>query len=323
MLDLQTKAKPNLISDLKKLGWLGVFFLQSFFPYQRKLSLPFRVRRLISRRARALKHLKSHRQSSINPIWHGNYKKESLLHGDEQIGFCFRLLRNPAWRPITTVNWGKQLDEKAALTGGAVLWFADFAYSDLIAKLALAEIGLKAFHVGSSTHGVNIAPSRMKRVSRIKMLSEDLFLKKRLLIDPENPAKVLFDSRKALQDGETVLFRIGPYLGKQKAGGKLFGSHYETSLGAPYLAHITGRPLLVGFTLRKPDGSFDLMIKGPIAEGARSLGKTAFLNLAVEEMLKLHEAIVPLYPDQWRGWHCLKKGEVVIPFAPKMRKSGP
>ena len=65
------------------------------------------------------------------------------------------------------------------------------------------------------------------------------------------------------------------------------------------------------------------MIKGPIAEGARSLGKTAFLNLAVEEMLKLHEEIVPLYPDQWRGWHYLKKGEVVIPFAPKMRKSTP
>jgi lauroyl/myristoyl acyltransferase len=212
-----------------------------------------------------------------------------------------RALWPGAWQPRIVLTGGEHLDAALAAGRGAVLWVGHFSFNSNVTKMALAARGQPAVHLSRPEHGFSKTRLGIALLNPLRCIPEDRTLRARIVYDRGNPAAAMRRMMKTLQENGLLTITAGTWEGSDVAEGAMLGGRIGVALGAPRLAARTGAALLPVFTVRRPDGAFEVAIEPPIGlpgGAARHMAETE----AAQAYLRRHERWITAYPEQWRGW---------------------
>jgi len=201
------------------------------------------------------------------------------------------------WRPRAKLVGRQYLDEALAQGRGVILLTANFAYKDLMTKVALSQAGYGASHLSRDSHG--FAESRLGKMllNPIYVGIENRFLRERLVFSGSATGDVNKQIRARLQDNRPVLVTVTP-LGRRVSLHPFLHGRIRIATGALNFACETEAVVLPVFTIRKPDGAIETIIEHPLlrpSEAARGDMITSMLDDYVPRL----ETYVAQYPDQF------------------------
>jgi len=126
---------------------------------------------------------------------------------------------------------------------------------------------------------------------------------------------------RALQCGEFVAFLFDQDAGRGGEFAPFLGRPASTPLGPFRFARLAGCPIVMGLSVRRPDGSYTADL--PVLCLSRELDAGEAERAALREANRLLEAAVRRYPEQWFWMHRRWKTRPVAPAAPAGVGMGP
>lgn len=117
---------------------------------------------------------------------------------------------------------------------------------------------------------------------------------------------VLAKSQSVLNDGGIVstLIDLSPLEYEKTTEVELLGEKLNVAYGLPYLAAVSGRPIVPAALTRATGPRFTLRFGRPIAAPVRD---SASVRASTQELYGVLEAMVRRFPDQWIGWQTLHR----------------
>lgn len=243
-------------------------------------------------------------------------------HSWMQLLACYRPRR---WQPRPKLIGQEHLDAALADGRGAILFTANFAYQDLMAKAALAGAGYQLSHLSRDSHGFIEGKLSRWLLNPIYTCIERRFLKERLVFSGNRTKKVNGMIRARLRNNQPVMVLVTP-LGRRVAILPFLHGQIRIATGALNFACETGAAVLSVFTVRKPDGLIETIVEPALDRPAyRSRGET--IETMLQDYVPRLEMYVAQYPDQFAFPSSSQHGEALIEPstfpAPQHRKKTP
>ena len=319
-------ASPGFrLRDIGLLGMVLFLALSSWLLPERKWS-GF-ARRFATRRLRRSPDLDQHELATIQVVvgdkpssWiEKTFRPAWLGHkylGWMQLLACWRPKR---WRPKPQLVGQEHLDAALARGRGVVLFTANFAYQDLMAKAALAGAGYKLSLLARDGHG--FSESKLSRwfLNPFYTWIEGRFLHERLVFSGDRTKKVNGLIRARLRDNRPVMVLVTP-LGRKVSTLPFLHGQIRIATGALNFACETGAAVLPVFTLQKPDGQFVTVVE-PDLEQPLYLPRHETIKAMLQDFVPRLELYVAQYPDQFAFPSSGRHGDALIePKSPETAK---
>jgi lauroyl/myristoyl acyltransferase len=226
----------------------------------------------------------------------------SRINRTEHLIHVIHSLVRKDWRPQFNIIGRPYLDEALADGKGVVLWVAHFSFASLFTKMALSQAGYRISHISRPEHGVSKSRFGIKYLNGFRSAAENRYLHRRIVHLRLRPEATRAATLAALRRNELLSITVGAWEGHHLATGKLLGSSYTVSTGAPSIAFASGAKLLSIFTTRDSNtGDYNVVIGAPIGESSRS-SREEFVCASTLELFSRHETAIRAAPEQWRGW---------------------
>ena len=225
------------------------------------------------------------------------FRREWLTHkylSWMQLLACYRPWR---WRPKPKLIGRQHLDDALAKGRGVVLLTANFAYKDLMTKVALADAGFGASHLSRDSHG--FAESRLGKalLNPIYNGIERRFLRERLVFSGQDTKKVNEQIRQRLRENRPILVTVTP-LGRRVRALPFLHGRIRIATGALNFAVEAGAQVLPIFTIRKPNGEVETIIEHPLA-AKDSVSNGEAIQAMLDDYVPRMETYVAQNPDQF------------------------
>jgi lauroyl/myristoyl acyltransferase len=212
-----------------------------------------------------------------------------------------RCYRPGGWRPVTRIDGRERIEAALQRGTGVILWTAPFRFSDLATKIGMHAGGYALTHLSMPDHGWSSTRFGVRWLNPVWTAVESRYVKERVVIDTDDPKHATERIRSAVRANGIVSITAIRGAARRPAAIRILQARYRLGLGAPMLAHDTGAALLPVFTVRRPDGSFHILIDEPVPIDA-TLPRPEAALAAVEEMGRRIERQVRLAPGQWNWW---------------------
>ena len=200
------------------------------------------------------------------------------------------------WKPHITCNGIDQIQSAIDAGNGAILWITPFAYSDLVAKMGLAQANIYVSHLSRPGHGFSRSTVGMATLNKLRTGIENKFIKDRVRIKAGEQQRAMLTLRRILKNNGVVSITVGA---KTRRPDKipLGDGKLKIATGAIRLSQMTGAPILPVFTVNTGAQNFDLdvtgAVSGPECEAPEILSRYG----------RILEKYIAQYPAQWRGIH--------------------
>ena len=210
--------------------------------------------------------------------------------------------RPGGWDPIIRIRGREHVEAARAAGQGIVFWGGSFAFNDLISKIAFHRLGLEVSHYTRPVHGLSNSRFGIRYLNSVRTSIESRYLGARVCAE-DNVKAAMDVVRQHAEAGGGVSIKVGNR-GRRCVSVPFLGGELELATGPVALARRWGAVLLPTFTLRAPDGSFDVTI-----------GKALYSSqndpeaYAQEIVWQYAEQLAPILlkdPSQWRGWRLMK-----------------
>jgi len=198
------------------------------------------------------------------------------------------------WQPKVPVAGMNHIDAALESGRGAILWISPFAFSDLVAKIGLAQAGYGVSHLSRPEHGFSESVFGIKVLNRLRTRVEDRYLQDRVRIDANSEKRAMLSLRRILKNNGIVGITVGS---QTKNPHRLSLGHGELSIsvGAIRLALLAKAPLLPVFGVRTADMAFKVHVEPPInAAGSDT-------ESAIQQYADVLQQYIDRYPYQYRG----------------------
>jgi lauroyl/myristoyl acyltransferase len=215
---------------------------------------------------------------------------------------CLLVLRCWApWHeaPKVSLRGAEALRDALDAGRGAIVWVQDAAFAPLVAKAALAQAGLRVFHLSRRSHRFSDSAFGVRVLNAVQTRMEDRFLAARVIIDDRQPLPALLRVRRLLAGGEVVSITAGGLAGDW-VDVPFLGSTLHLPAGPLRLSLDTGAPLLPLFLTRDEDG-FACHIEAPLCL-TPDLSRDAACLEAARAYAGLLERYTRRSPELWGGW---------------------
>jgi lauroyl/myristoyl acyltransferase len=205
-----------------------------------------------------------------------------------------------SWRPDIRLNGEAHLQKALESGHGTILWVLETAFSTLIVKMALHNLGYQACQLSRPGHGFSTSSFGIRFLNPIWTRVENRFIAERILIVGENAAEALTALRARLAENRIVIITVAP-LAYKFAEVPFFHAQLQLPAGPVRLALTTGAALLPVFAFTTDNGGFEVSIEEPLYPGDR----TASVENIAAAFAKRLEPFILEHPDQWTGWDWL------------------
>lgn len=197
------------------------------------------------------------------------------------------------WRPEVPLTGREHIDAALAVGRGAILWISPFAFSDLVAKIGLAQAGYKLSHLSRPQHGFSETVVGMATLNRLRTRVEDRYLHDRVPIDVHGEQRSMLALRRIVRNNGVVGITVGAQTRNPHA---LPFGHGELSIsaGAIRLAQITGASLLPVFAVRSGDLDYQVHVEKPLETAGEDELR------ALEQYADILHQYIKRYPYQCR-----------------------
>ncbi|MGI9449685.1 MAG: lysophospholipid acyltransferase family protein [Geminicoccaceae bacterium] len=279
---------------------------------------PTLARKLAARRVRRSSNFDTNELATVkvivgdrSPSWIEQTFRPAWLahkyHSWMQLLACYRP-RN--WQPSPDLIGRARLDAALTEGRGAILFTANFAYQDLMAKAAFAGAGYQINHLARDGHG--FIESRLSRwlLNPIYTAIERRFLKEHLVFSGDRTKKVNAVIKAKLRDNELVMVLVTP-LGRRITTLPFLHGQIRIATGALNFACETGAPVLPVFTVRKPDGVIETIVE-PALERPKYRSRSETIETMLQDYVPRLEMYVAQYPDQFAFPSSSQHGEALI-----------
>ncbi len=203
------------------------------------------------------------------------------------------------WKPEINLIGVDHLENSLNENKGVILLVTPFAYSNLIAKMALFQHGYKVSHLSHPSHGYSETKFGRKYLNKIKTRIEDRYLEERVKLDINKYAGAMRYLRRLLQDKKVISITVGSDTARPIVL-SVFGREIKISMGPFRLAAITNAPILPVFVLKKSILDYTVFIEPAINNGIEN-AKNTDLSATLDCYGKLFEKYVAKDPGQLRG----------------------
>ena len=216
----------------------------------------------------------------------------------------FQYLRS--WRPG---GWNPQIEllgtsgvsDALDRGNGVVLWGGTFSFNNLVAKMAMHQLGLTVSGFSVPSHGFSNTHFGVRYLNRVCRDIEDRYLQERLMVEGREFAGALQHLRDCLKANQVVYFAVGGR-GRRTAPAKLLGGQVSIATGPLFMARQAGASILPVYTFRKAPGHFEVTFGAPIEFPQDANGKVDYVR-AVQAYANALVPFVLRDPAQWVGWH--------------------
>lgn len=222
----------------------------------------------------------------------------------------FHYLR--AWRPG---GWNPEIEivgvehVRAALEKrhGIIFWGGNFAFNNLVAKIAMHRLGLEVTGFSVPLHGISNTRFGIRYLNRIYRDVENRYLAERLMPKPEQFPAALEHMRDRLKENGAVYFAVGGR-GRRTVAARFLEGSIVIATGPMAMAQRTGAALLPLYTFRAGPGKFQVTIGPPIEVAKDREGKDDY-GAAMQAYADALTPFVLRDLGQWRGWHLTRQFE--------------
>ena len=211
--------------------------------------------------------------------------------------------------PLIRIHGQEHVDRAEEADKGIILWAGNFAFNDLIAKIAWSELGLDVSHYTRPVHGFSKTRFGVKVLNPVRTFVENKYLYERVSAE-QNTVAAMRVLRQRLDEGGAISITAGNR-GRQLVEAPFLGGVLRLATGAPALARRSGAAILPVYTLRAEDGSFDVTIGAPLTSVESD--RDAFANDIVAQYADQLAPYVRDFADQWRGWRYTTTSHSVPP----------
>lgn len=224
----------------------------------------------------------------------------------ELVSQCVRGRMGKGWHPHIKLEGLEHIDEALASGTGCILWVAHFVFAPNVVKAGLFQAGRAVTHLSRLEHGFSATRFGIRVLNPVRSAYEDRLLAGRIEFERARPAHALIRVRRKLLNGEIVSLTSGAWEGGTLVDASLGEGRTKLAVGPVWLARATGARLLPVFAVRtgRPD-EYVVEIGNPVDVSASASSDVSYLA-AVPEFLRLQEAWIRRYPEQWRGWRYLR-----------------
>lgn len=212
-----------------------------------------------------------------------------------------RAHRPGGWEPEIRVHGRQYVDKALAKGQGIIFWGGSFAFTDLIAKMALHRLGLNVSHYSRPVHGLSHTRFGIRFINPIRTSIECQYLDKRICAEL-NVKYAMEILRLEAERGGALSIKVGNR-GRRHLGVPFLNGRLVLATGPSALARRWGAVLLPTFTLRASDGSFDVTI-GEALESNDSDSELYSETVIRRYCIQL-APFLKVDPLQWRGWRLM------------------
>lgn len=210
--------------------------------------------------------------------------------------------RPGGWDPVIRIRGREHVEAARAAGQGIVFWGGAFAFNDLISKIAFHRLGLEVSHYTRPVHGLSNSRFGIRYLNSVRTSIESRYLGARVCAE-DNVKGAMDVVRQHAEAGGGVSIKVGNR-GRRRVTVPFLGGELELATGPVALAQRWGAVLLPTFTLRTPDGSFDVTI-GKALHSEQS-DPEAYAEEIVRQYAEQLAPILLKDPSQWRGWRLMK-----------------
>lgn len=209
-----------------------------------------------------------------------------------------RAYRPDGWHPVIRVH-GTGAVESARESGrGIIFWTSNFAFNDLVTKVAWHRLGLEVSHFTRPVHGFSESGFGVRVLNPVRTVVEDRYLGER--VSAENSVRTamrVLDQR--ARAGGVISFTVGNR-GRRVVSVPFLGGSLALAAGVPGFARRANAALHPTFTIRAPDNSFDVTIGEELGSG--EIDGDAHARAVITDYANQLAPFVRAHPRQWRGW---------------------
>ncbi len=230
---------------------------------------------------------------------------ESMVARCEAQLLQFRCYRPDGWQPEIRVEGSHHIEDALAQGNGAILWVANFIYSDLVTKMALDQSGYRVTHLSRLVHGFSSTRFGIRFLNPLQQAIEDRFIRDRVVVEENGLVSALMVLRRRLLDNGLVSITVGAHALRMVETPFLNGV-LRLSSGPAELAQMTGAVLLPVVTLKDGPMSFTTRI-GPPLNRQRD-GDAASPESVALAYAEQFEPVVRRHGAYWNNWYMMKPG---------------
>ncbi len=229
-----------------------------------------------------------------------------------------RAWRPGGWTPSIGIEGAGHVSAALERGHGIVFWGGNFAFNNLVAKMAMHRLGLEVTGFSVPVHGISPTRFGIRYLNRLYRDIENRYLHERLMVAATHFSGALQRMRDRLKANGVVYFAVGGR-GRRTATVKFLEGNITLATGPVAMAHRTGAALLPLHTLRAGPGRFQVTIGPPIEIPQDKEGKPDY-QAAVQAYADALTPFVLRDPGQWLGWNLMEKR---TPWGGKQRGANP
>lgn len=292
--------------DLAKLGYLAILtplalgvperFWQPICRFLARSSAALQPGRTAQSRQNIRRLLGSqpHRKRSDALIvaLNANYHCERLQY--------LRSHRVGGWHPAVRLVGQERVEQALAAGRGAILWQQPFAFSCLLAKMAVYQAGFRVTHLSRFDHGISRSRMGARLLNWIWTAAEERYLEERLVMYPGGSVRALKEIARRVRQNQLVSITVGRQGQRFREVPFLHGK-IRLAEGPAALAHKTGAALLPVFAVRQEDGTFLVTIESSIRAPAE-VGREEAIGSMLHSFVAQLGSYVLRWPEQYQGW---------------------
>jgi lauroyl/myristoyl acyltransferase len=215
-----------------------------------------------------------------------------------------RSYRIGGWRPRIHLDGRENIEFALTAGKGIILWTSPFRFADLVVKIGMHEAGYPLTHLSAPGHPWSDSRFGRRCLNPFWVHIEQRYLKERVVLDLAHPKRAVEHLRRVLEANGIVNISAVRGATRRPATIRLLNAHFRLGLGAPLLSYDTGAALLPTFVLHQFDGSFRIVVEGPIPVHVN--------NPRIEEAITASEALarrtepyIRSAPGQW-SWSMME-----------------
>ncbi|HET6757586.1 MAG TPA: hypothetical protein VFH21_08255 [Burkholderiales bacterium] len=221
-----------------------------------------------------------------------------IHHARMQVLRCHRF---GAWTPEVKLIGGEHVERALSAGKGAVLWVAQFVYSDLMTKVACHQRGLLAAHLSRREHPISATRLGAKLLNPIWTSIESRYIAERVVMAPGQTTAALRELVLRVRANQLISITAFASPGQKTYSAPFLNGKLRVAGGAPYLAQRSGAALLPVFTILDAQGTFVTTIHPSVCAPA-GLDADAAIQHVVTQWVARLETYVLNWPDQY-VWH--------------------
>ncbi len=204
------------------------------------------------------------------------------------------------WCPKIEVIGQEHIKMALSIGRGAIIWDSQFYFANLVTKMGLHRIGFKLHHLSHPEHGFSSTTFGIRYLNPIRSTIENRYLAERILINPNNPGKVLPVLKERLHENKLVSISVSNR-GNRTLQMPFLNTSIQIAPGAQKLAVETGAALIPVFTTSSDNVNFQVIVEPPlIVPEPTNISES--ITILTQQYIKRLAPKVLENPGEWLGW---------------------